>query len=188
MEGIMRHLIRLGVPVVLAAVALFVSAVGATRAGSEQGGDITFRLGLRGDVAEGDGFSLAVNASNGSIISPGVRCGPGSELYTPEFTPCTEGNYDFVVEGRDGLPIGTELTYTWARIHGPGNDTVIYTDTVTITENDQLRTVVYDYGRAMLPDTAVPARSEAYALGVAVLALALFLLPQPRTSKPSGRI
>lgn len=180
----MLHPIRLGVPVVLAAAVLFVSAVGVTRAG-EPGGDVTFRLTLRGDVAEGDGFSLGVTADNGVIISPGIRCGPGSELYTPEFTPCAEGNYDFVVEGRDGMPVGTELTYGWARIPAEGNDTVIYTDTVTVTENDQLITVVYDYGGAMLPDTAAPAPSEGFAIGVAVLALS-FLLLCSQTRKIAG--
>ena len=130
---------------------------------------MTFRLTLRGNVVAGDAFSLAVTADNGVIISPGIRCGPGSELYTEEFTACAEGSYDFVVQGQGDLPIGTELTYTWARIQGEGTDTVIHTDTVTVTANTQVFTVVYDYGGTRLPDTAIASPRLPVALGVALL-------------------
>lgn len=156
-----------------AALVLTMGVGSATLAGSEAGGDVTFRLVLRGDVVAGDAFSLGVNADNGVIISPGIRCGPGSELYTAQFTACTQGTFDFVVDGRGALPVGTELTYTWARIHGESNDTVIYTDTVTITEIPQVLTVVYDYGGGTLPDTAMASSSGAFALGVALLVASL---------------
>jgi hypothetical protein len=56
----------------LLAAALVFGGAGLARAG----GDITFRLILRGDVIEGDSFTLAVNelADPPTIISPGIRC------------------------------------------------------------------------------------------------------------------
>lgn len=156
----------------LLVAALISSVAGVARAGGEAGGDITFRLILRGDVIEGDSFTLAVNelVDPPTIISPGVRCGPGSEAYNPEFVPCEPGTYDFVVQGSASLPVGTELEYVWARNYGGEADPQaarIYTDTITVTENAQVFTVVYDYGGgAALPDTAMRAPAEVVPFGI----------------------
>ena len=176
-----RVLAALGAALVFVASAATVSV-----AGSEPGGNATFRLILRGDVVAGDAFSLAVNADNGLIISPGIRCGPGSELYTPAFRACAPGTYEFVVEARSSLPVGTELSYVWARIHGEGIDTVIYTDAVTITKSAQTVSVVYDYGGVTLPDTAMPTQRGPLALGVALVGVSL-LLAAGLTRRPIGR-
>ena len=158
-----------------AALILVASTATAVVAGSEPGADVTFRLILRGDVVAGDAFSLAVNADNGLIISPGILCGPGSELYTPEFRACAAGAYEFVAEAGSSLPVGTELSYVWARIHGAGIDTVIHSDTVTVTESAQALTVVYEYAGGTLPDTATPAQSGPFALAVAAAGVSLVL-------------
>lgn len=160
----MRTCHRVVGPVLLAA-ALLIGVPGAARAGEEAGGDIIFRLTLRGDVVDGDGFSLGINAiDNPTIISPGILCEPGSEQVS--LSPCQPGSYEFVLEGRDVIPVGTQLEYTWAR--SPSE--VIYTDTVTIMAHDQVLTVVYDYGGgSALPDTAVGASVELVPLGIAVV-------------------
>ncbi len=164
------------------AAALLVSLAGVTRAGGEAGGDITFRLTLRGDVVEGDGFTLGIMATdNPTIISPGFLCGPGVlEPRAP--LPCEPGSYEFVVEGRDVLPVGTELTYVFARITPEGENIRIYSDAVTITEHDQNVSVVYDYdlgqetgrdaearGGTQLPDTATGLPADVVPLGIAAL-------------------
>lgn len=156
----------------LLAAALVVSLAGVARAGGEAGGDITFRLVLRGDVIEGDAFFLGVGevADDPTIISPGIRCGPGSELYTSRFVACEPGTYDFVVKPLSNLPIGAELEYGWARIHGDGQSTAIYTGTVTVSQNAQVFTVVYDYGGGQpLPDTGMRAPADWVPLGVVAI-------------------
>jgi hypothetical protein len=163
---------RSGVTGAAVLVAVLLLSAGAAQAGGEAGGDITFRLVLRGDVIDGDNFSLAVNdlGPTGLIISPGVRCGPGSEVYNPGgFVPCQPGAYEFTVPGLEELPVGTELEYVWARNYGSEADRqadVIYRDTVTITENAQVFTVVYEYpGGAQLPNTAMPTPAGGVPLG-----------------------
>jgi hypothetical protein len=165
----------------LAAV-LLLGAAGVVHAG-DTGGEITFRLVLRGDVIEGDAFSLGVNelgVENPTIISPGVRCGPGSEDYTPAFVACKPGTFEFVVSSTTSLPIGTTLEYAWARIPGAppaGDDTVIYTDTISVTQHAQVFTVVYDYGGAALPNTATSNSANVVSLGiVAVIGAVLVML------------
>lgn len=175
----------------LLVAAILSSISGLARAGEEAGGAITFRLILRGDVIDGDAFTLSVNelADPPTIISPGVRCGPGSEAYNPQFVPCEPGTFDFVLEASTSLPIGTELEYGWARNHGgetdPQADT-IYRDTITVTENAQVLTVVYDYGGSTLPNTAMPTPADGLPLGaVAVIGAAVAALSHaPRRLRP----
>lgn len=151
-------------------LALTAVVAGPAQAGQESGGDVTFRLTLRGDVVADDAFSLAVNASNGAIISPGIRCGDGSEGYNLRLVPCQPGSFDFVVEGREGLPLGTELTYLWSRVPaGTDEFTTIYTETVEITEAHQVIKVVYDYGGSQLPNTAAAGLVDRAPVGSAVL-------------------
>lgn len=160
--------------------ALIVSLGGVARAGGEAGGDITFRLILRGDVVEGDAFSLGVNelAEPPTIIGAGTLCGP--ESLRPEFRRCEPGTYEFVVRSSESFPVGTELEYVWSRTHGEGTDredTRIYADTVTVTEQAQLFTVVYDYeggaepggDSGNLPDTATGAPVDVVPVGFAVV-------------------
>lgn len=159
----------------LVVAALLSSVAGVARAGGEAGGDITFRLILRGDVIDGDAFTLGVNELAGppTIISPGVRCGPGSEAYNPQFVACEPGTYEFVLQGSTSLPIGTELEYAWARNYGGEADPqadIIYRDTITVTENAQVFTVVYDYGGgSALPDTATPASIDGVPFGIVAI-------------------
>jgi hypothetical protein len=164
---------------VFLAGALLISAVTTVNAGDEAGGDITFRLTLRGEVVDGDGFSLSVNAiDNPGIISPGILCGPGSEAYNPQFVECRPGSFEFVLEGREDRPVGTELEYIWARNHGESDsrvDTVIYTDRAAVTPNDQILTVVYDYGGTGLPDTAIRTSDGPMSVGFALSLTALAL-------------
>lgn len=167
---------RVGRVAVLAA-ALLLSLAGVTHAGGEAGGDITFRLVLRGDVVEGDGFSLAVNPiDNSLIVSPGFICGP-MVLEPRAPLPCEADSYEFVVTSTDSLPVGTELEYVWARIPADAPDQIIYTDTITVTEHAQVFTVTYDYGGgsepdvgALLPDTATSAVPEVVSPAVGLLA------------------
>lgn len=156
------------------AVALMV--IGGTDAQATQGagGDIIFRLILHGDVTEGDAFTLSVNelTANPSIISPGTRCGPGSEVYNSTFVPCRSGvSIDFVLLGRNERPIGTRLEYVWTR-YRPQDDTsaTIYSATITVTENAQVFTVVYDYGGGQpLPNTAMRTPGDNLPLGVVAI-------------------
>lgn len=178
-------------PVLLVAV-LLISFAGLARAGEEAGGDITFRLVLRGEVAEGDAFSLGVNelAEPPTIIGTGVRCGPGSEAYNPQFVPCEAGTFEVVIEGTSSLPIGNQLEYAWARIPADagGHGAIIYTDTITVTEDAQVFTVVYDYGGgAQLPNTAMPAPTSAPLGVLAVIGpvLAALAYARRRTDAPS---
>lgn len=169
---------RAGRAAVLAA-ALLLSLAGVAQAGEEAGGDITFRLVLRGEVAEGDAFSLGVNelAEPPTIIGTGVRCGPGSEAYNPQFVPCEAGTFEVVIEGTSSLPIGNQLEYAWARIPADagGHGAIIYTDTITVTEDAQVFTVTYEYEGASgsdggaLPDTATPAAAEAVSPAIGLL-------------------
>lgn len=162
----------------LLAAALLVSLTGVVHAGEEAGGDITFRITLRGDVVEGDGFTLSVNdvsSADPGIIDPGELCGPDVlEPHAPR--PCEPGSYEFVLEDRDVRPIGTRLEYTWARIHGVGEDrrdTIIYTATATVTQSAQVLTVVYGYGGgAQLPNTAVDLPFEPGPLWVTAIFIA----------------
>ena len=174
----MRSGIRAIGPALLAA-ALLVGFSGVARAGGEAGGDITFRLILRGDVIDGDAFTLGVNelAEPPTIISPGVRCGPGSEAYNPQFVACEPGTYEVVLQGSTSLPTGTELEYAWARNYGgeanPQAD-IIYRDTITVTENAQVFTVVYDYrGGAQLPNTAMPTSADGVPFGILAVIVAV---------------
>lgn len=157
----MRSGIRVVGPAMLAAT-LFVGVAGVAHAGGEAGGDITFRLILRGNVTAGDAFTLGIMAiDNKTIISPGVMCGPGVlEPRAP--LPCEPGTYEFVLVGRDVIPIGTEFEYTWAR----SPNEVIYTDTVTVTQNAQVLTVVYEYPGASMPNTAMPAPADGVPFGI----------------------
>ncbi len=165
----------------LLVAALLSSVAGLAQAGGEAGGEITFRLILRGEVIEGDAFTLGINelAEPPTIISPGVRCGPGSEAYTPQFVACEPRTYEFVLEGSTSLPVGTELEYGWARNYGPEGKRqadILYSDTITVTENAQVFTVTYDYGGGsesgggvLLPDTATRASVDAQPFGVGLL-------------------
>lgn len=155
----------------LVVAALLSSFSSLARAGAEPGGDITFRLTLRGDVIDGDTFTLSVIelAEPPTIIGPGARCGPGSEAYNPQFVPCEPRTYEVVISGTASLPIGNQLAYAWARNYGPEGERqadIIYTDTITVTENAQVFTIVYDYGGTPLPNTALPATSHSVPLAV----------------------
>jgi len=149
------------------------------RATGAAGGSITFRLVLRGTVREGDSFTLAVNdlGPAGLIISPGVRCGPDANVVSGPFVPCAPGTYDFVLPAMDELPVGNPLKYVFVRNHGPETDRqsdTIYQDTITITENAQVFTVVYDYDLgASLPDTAMSVPSRGVPLGIVALICSL---------------
>jgi photosystem II stability/assembly factor-like uncharacterized protein len=130
--------------------------LGSTLGTGGPGGDITFRLTLRGEVIEGDAFGLAVDAGNGIAIERRILCGPGGELDTAGAVSCRPGSYELVMEGGDALPAGTVLSYAWARTRAEGSSTVVYRDMVTIAPHSQLRTLVYDYDvGAALPNTAV---------------------------------
>lgn len=144
-------------------------------------------------MIDGDAFSLAVNelAEPPTIISPGIRCGPGSEDYNPQFVPCKAGSFDFVVPSTASLPVGTELEYVWARYRGEQDTvgTVISTDTVTVTQNAQVFTVVYDYGGgAPLSDTAMSAPADGVPLGtVAAIGAVLAALAHTRRRRMRPR-
>jgi len=161
----------------LLAAAFLITFAGAARAGGEAGGDITFRLTLRGEVVDGDAFTLGIIAiDNKTIISPGTLCGPGVlEPRAP--LPCGPDSYEFVLEGRDVIPLGTQLEYGWARVDGDGEDTILYRGTATVTRNAQVLTLVYDYGGgSQLPDTAMRASDQPVPLGLAVVIGSLVML------------
>jgi hypothetical protein len=156
----------------LLAGAILLGAAGVVHAGDTPGGEITFRLVLRGDVIEGDNFSLGVNELTypADIISPGIRCGPGSEVYNPQFVACEPGSFDFVIPSTTSLPIGTNMEYGWARNYGAEANRqadLLYTDTITVTENAQVFTVVYDYGG--VPDTAMSRPAPGIPLAIVVV-------------------
>lgn len=177
----MRTRSRVTAPALLAAT-LLLGGAGVARAGGEAGGDITFRLILRGDVIEGDNFSLAVNdlGPTGLIISPGIRCGPDSQGDMPQgVVACQPGTYDFVLPGMDELPVGTPLEYVWARNYGGEADRradIIYRDTITITESAQVFTVVYEYPGGSMPDTAVGAPVKGDLLSTITVLVGLLVL------------
>lgn len=117
---------------------------------------MTFRLTLRGDVDPADSFSLAINASSGTIYSVGMMCGPASPTNPADVPVCSARSYDAGLGGE----VGDELTYTFSRepSYDGSGDTAepLHVGTVTVTGSPQTVTLVYEYAGATLPDTAVP--------------------------------
>jgi hypothetical protein len=139
---------------IISSLALTLLAASPVAAGDE--GTVTFRLTIRGAPIATDSFTLAVNADTGTIISPGVRCGPGSELYNETHVACAPRDYDFSVE----LPVGTELTYTYARYvdylasGGASGAQRLLQGSIAVASYPQTVTLVYDYSLGALPDTS----------------------------------
>ena len=185
---------RLHLPIrLIAIVAVMLLTASPIAAGGD--GTVTFRLTLRGTPAPTDSFSLAVNvvnADNPRIISPGVRCGPGSDLSNDSHVPCTAQDDDFVVT----IPVGTKLTYTYARYANflaPGaaqGAQVLLEGGITVAEAPQLVTLVYDYSLgsvagspATLPNTSLelPPDNGFGVIGLAVIGgIGLLILRRTR--------
>jgi hypothetical protein len=170
---------RLHLPIgVIAVVALALLTASPVAGGGD--GTVTFRLTLRGTPAPTDSFSLAVTADNGRIISPGVRCGPGSDLYNDSHVSCTAHDYDFVVT----IPVGTRLTYTYARYvnflasGGAQGAQRLLEGSITVGEAPQSVTLVHDYSfgsvagsSTTLPNTSLelPTGSGSGVVALAIL-------------------
>lgn len=173
---------RLHLPIGLIAIMALALLTASPVAGGGDG-TVTFLLTLRGTPAPTDSFSLAVNVVNDDnprIISPGVLCGPGSDLYNDSHVPCTAHDYDVVVT----IPVGTKLTYTYARyvnFLAPGaaqGAQILLEGSITVADAPQSVALVYDYSLgsvtgspAALPNTSleVPAGSGSGVVGLALL-------------------
>jgi hypothetical protein len=170
-------------------IALFsLTLLAASPVAASGDGTVTFRLTIRGTPIPTDSFTLGVNADSGLIISPGVRCGPGTELYSGTHVPCASGDNDFVVE----VPIGTQLTYTYARFAdylasgGASGAQILLEGTITVSANPQTVTMVYDYSLGGLPNTAMESPASAGWLlpaGIAIAGGGLLLLVRRRTTR-----
>ena len=162
-------------------------AVGAATPVAAGESTVTFRLTIRGAPVPTDSFTLAVNPNNELIVDPGVRCGPGSDLYNEANVPCEAQSFDFDVS----MPAGTELRYSYARYvdflaaGGFSVEQVLLEGSITVADHPQTVTLVYDYGLGtstggppqLLPDTRSGMPASMSWLWLPAAAVALMTLP-----------
>lgn len=146
-------------PWITLAVILALGGAAQARAGG-QDGEIVLRLTLRGPVSSTDTFFAGGSqASDGRILAHGVVCGPPSDLYNDpaQVRPCEARTYSVTVSSAVGTtaPIHFSRDTEWDGTADGGQ--VLYSATVTVTEEPQVYDLVYDYSLGTLPDTAVPA-------------------------------
>jgi hypothetical protein len=132
--------------VVVAFVGLFL--YGATPATAGTTGRVVVTLTLRGDIPDGDFFSL-----HASTVVPGVVvCGvdPAVNPYFPNSEPCVSGQKLVVESGEQ--PSGTLFAYDVYR-----NDRRVpeLSGRVVVREGTTHIALVFDYNLSGLPNTAV---------------------------------